>query len=564
MTVLILAEVCHASRHNPAVPPLYARYKDLPIEEQNIRGIEYFLQQKNDSATMFLTLVVQRDTADLTPYHRLIMAKARNLLGIISFNHSNYPDAYRHFLKSIQLNDIPDAPGYLSLASVFLHYGDKARAFDYLKNYTLYACKNHHFNEACLGISNILSNNFIQAGISPDTIAFVVNRFLCLPDSAAKAAAFPLAYHLSKSWEDAHAGKHINSAEEIKATIRELNQSIMPRTRHALLLIVADQYMLAGLKDSAIYYIDAAEKLAIENDYKDLLSKTYSDASQIYLSFGDEMRSKACRQKMLEINDSLFNPKELGKIHDLNMFYEADKFERKIEIMTVRERMQRTVLWTIGCALVIVVFLLFVLFRKNHELTAKNKALFERNLSEMKEDDGSQETISSLDFRTGATNEALPDEKEIKQGENGADNVGTQKYAGSNITDETRKRVKEAIEKVFKDESIFCKEGFSLNDLAQVCKSNSRYVSQVINEDLHTTFTALINTERVKVARKRLMDTKRYGHLTIEAILSDLGCKSRSTFSKTFKKITGLTPSEFQRIAKERDSENSSEVANKG
>ncbi|MDE6459060.1 MAG: AraC family transcriptional regulator, partial [Muribaculum sp.] len=36
---------------------------------------------------------------------------------------------------------------------------------------------------------------------------------------------------------------------------------------------------------------------------------------------------------------------------------------------------------------------------------------------------------------------------------------------------------------------------------------------------------------------------------TMEAIVRNLGFKSRSTFSKTFKKLTGLNPSEFQRLS---------------
>lgn len=59
-----------------------------------------------------------------------------------------------------------------------------------------------------------------------------------------------------------------------------------------------------------------------------------------------------------------------------------------------------------------------------------------------------------------------------------------------------------------------------------------------------------MNEKRINVACKRLMDVENYGNLTIEAIVSDLGFKSRSTFSKTFKRFTGLTPGEFQRLAK--------------
>lgn len=63
---------------------------------------------------------------------------------------------------------------------------------------------------------------------------------------------------------------------------------------------------------------------------------------------------------------------------------------------------------------------------------------------------------------------------------------------------------------------------------------------------------SLLNEKRIKVACQRLMDTDKYGNLTIEAVIADLGFKSRSTFSKTFKRITGLTPGEFQRLAKQK------------
>ena len=113
------------------------------------------------------------------------------------------------------------------------------------------------------------------------------------------------------------------------------------------------------------------------------------------------------------------------------------------------------------------------------------------------------------------------------------------------MSNETRQEIMVKIKEIMADESIFCKDGFSLSDLAELCGSNMKYVSQVLNEDFGKTFNQLLNELRVSVARRRLLDTENYGHLTIEAIVRDIGFKSRSTFSKTFKRITGLSPSEF-------------------
>ena len=54
----------------------------------------------------------------------------------------------------------------------------------------------------------------------------------------------------------------------------------------------------------------------------------------------------------------------------------------------------------------------------------------------------------------------------------------------------------------------------------------------------------------IKEACKRMGDIEHYGNYTIEAISESVGFKSRSTFVTSFKRITGLTPSQYQRLAR--------------
>ena len=48
-------------------------------------------------------------------------------------------------------------------------------------------------------------------------------------------------------------------------------------------------------------------------------------------------------------------------------------------------------------------------------------------------------------------------------------------------------------------------------------------------------------------------DREHYGHLTIEGIAASVGIKSRTNFSNNFKKITGLSPSEYQRQQRQKN-----------
>ena len=52
--------------------------------------------------------------------------------------------------------------------------------------------------------------------------------------------------------------------------------------------------------------------------------------------------------------------------------------------------------------------------------------------------------------------------------------------------------------------------------------------------------------------RKKYFSTFGDGlNLTIEGVGQSLGFKSRTTFSKTFKSVTGLTPDEFRKMAQD-------------
>ena len=101
------------------------------------------------------------------------------------------------------------------------------------------------------------------------------------------------------------------------------------------------------------------------------------------------------------------------------------------------------------------------------------------------------------------------------------------------------------------DPAQFCQDDFTIDKLASLVGSNTKYVSQVINETIGKNFNTLLNEQRITEVCKRLVDTKNYGSKTNEAIAEEVGFKSRSHFIRTFKKITGLTPSQYQRMAKE-------------
>lgn len=96
----------------------------------------------------------------------------------------------------------------------------------------------------------------------------------------------------------------------------------------------------------------------------------------------------------------------------------------------------------------------------------------------------------------------------------------------------------------------FCSYDFSLDKLAELVGSNSKYVSPVINDTFNKNFSIFVNEYRINLACMRLADFAAYGNYTIRAIAESVGSTSYSTFNSVFRKFTGITPSIYQKMAR--------------
>jgi len=97
---------------------------------------------------------------------------------------------------------------------------------------------------------------------------------------------------------------------------------------------------------------------------------------------------------------------------------------------------------------------------------------------------------------------------------------------------------------VIVEKELYLNPDFSLEDAAKELKVTKHLLSQYVNEILGKSFSKLIKEYRIEKAKKLLQTEKNY---TIESLGYDSGFNSKSTFFTTFKKITGLTPAEYQK-----------------
>ena len=118
------------------------------------------------------------------------------------------------------------------------------------------------------------------------------------------------------------------------------------------------------------------------------------------------------------------------------------------------------------------------------------------------------------------------------------------KYYKSGMASEVRTSKLASIIHTIEQQRLYTQPGFSLEQLSQTCNLTKHHVSQVINEEMGCTFFELVNTYRIRDAKKMLVESE--PQVKMEQLAYDLGYRSKSTFFNAFKKATNLTPQKFR------------------
>ncbi|MEW7280980.1 helix-turn-helix domain-containing protein [Aquimarina sp. 2201CG1-2-11] len=97
----------------------------------------------------------------------------------------------------------------------------------------------------------------------------------------------------------------------------------------------------------------------------------------------------------------------------------------------------------------------------------------------------------------------------------------------------------------FEKSNDFLATNLTIDILARKLKTNTKYLSKIINFYKEKNFTQYVNGLRIGYIIEKLKDDSKYRNYTIEALATESGFNSAEVFSKTFFKNTGIYPSYF-------------------
>lgn len=223
---------------------------------------------------------------------------------------------------------------------------------------------------------------------------------------------------------------------------------------------------------------------------------------------------------------------QVENVEMLRQIETANDEVRQMSLHRIKERRRLTV--TIAVSIVVSILLLtfvylFLNLKRNHKL------LFQKN-RELLEREEQLKMLMAHKSGAGESAQAAPIET--------ADDSGADCEA-----DEESVQLFPRILKVMEEDRTIYDQGFGADDLAALLHAPQRSVSRAINACSGMNFHQFLNGYRVREACRLMQDTDPES-TTVEYIAESVGFKSRTSFASLFKKTTGLTPSEYWRMAR--------------
>ncbi len=126
-----------------------------------------------------------------------------------------------------------------------------------------------------------------------------------------------------------------------------------------------------------------------------------------------------------------------------------------------------------------------------------------------------------------------------------AGSAASEKYARQSIDDRMQDEYLARLNRFMDESKPYLDENITIKDLAEELNIPPHHLSIVINNRLSKNFYTFINEYRVREAVS-ILDDPENCDANIIAIAFRSGFNSKSTFNSVFKKITGLTPSEYR------------------
>lgn len=451
----------------------------------------------------------------------------------------NYPEAldlYLAFIREAEGERQLEAQllkAYLAVAVIYGSFNDVDHAITYNKLAYPLARKlgDQRFSE--LALTNLAQSYREKQDL--ENASRTADSLLNLDSGTSKTLLFH--YSITKGEIALQRGDNATALYHFRRADSVAKASDLSRyEQSAPLELIASYYEKANLPDSQLVYLDKAWELLEANHDP----QPKAECARLLMIFhtrqGNIREARRFQDEYFRLTDSLVNLQRFLSVSARHQQSQIDSKGNEINHLNREAYYHKIIIAVIASFLLLAIIAIVIIIRQKRNLDAAYRTLFEKDKRLMGIPPEPEETSSPLGTppEEGGHAAHLPEEEETR--------------------DEPRNRaLYDRIVKTMETSRDYLSPDFGLGNLVGAVGSNVAYVTKVVKQYSGQNVPSFINEYRIREACRRLLDEENFGKITFAAIGESVGFNSQVSFNRAFKKVTGMTPSLYQRmVASER------------
>ncbi|MBV6645859.1 MAG: helix-turn-helix domain-containing protein [Cyclobacteriaceae bacterium] len=299
-------------------------------------------------------------------------------------------------------------------------------------------------------------------------------------------------------------------------------------SRATTIIYMGEIYVAEAQYDSALHYLDKAEKIAFEYSFPKKQKSIYELKSTAYGAIGNQELANYYQKLYTQADRKLAQNASAAVQLDIES---ASKEKRQAikkleEFHVLNSQRNLMVLFFILAMSVILSVAVFRYRIKRNQIVADSDLLYQEMKDLRDENQSLKETMIALNETKSEANE---------------------KNRKSSFTEKQSKELMHKVLEYMENKKPYLRLELNQSELAEELDLTVHQLSEILNDSFGQNFNTFINLYRVETA-KQLLRNERYANYKLMAIGYEAGFQSKTSFNRSFKQLTGYTPTDYRKV----------------
>ncbi|RLJ33692.1 helix-turn-helix protein [Chryseobacterium sp. 7] len=304
------------------------------------------------------------------------------------------------------------------------------------------------------------------------------------------------------------------------------NNNSDTRSQNYTLLYLGKSYAGLQQKEKAVDFFRKIDSMVLKTNYiYPELRDVYTYLIDYYKENSDTEKQLYYVERFLKVDNVLYTQFRYIS-RELPRRYDTPELQQEKEDIT-NELTKRKSLFYIVLSLLLISHLLFINVYFKYKKSEKNYKKIAQDLIL-----SANERRFDRDYKSEPEKESFSEPLPVENAGNSEERIT------KTISEDIAQTILAELE-TFESKDQFLSRGITLGSLAKKIKTNSKYLSEIINTHKGKNFATYLNDLRIDYAISRLANDRKFRSYKIPFIAEELGYNNEQAFTLAFKKRTG-------------------------